>query len=269
MRITTRLKPRLSNIFSGRDMVYAIIPIERHRCTMARCQSGRLPRSSKPVADVLELAHRKDLRRGDRLMRQMAKPLPPGARSTTLRRLSNGSVTYCVMDVEVEREVARTACRQLSRHRTGGVGAQLPDQRARFPHLDRCPSPRPRGQIVRAAGAGARRRDLLELTATAPSARVSQVRRRVREWLQRQGHATDGGSIARRSRSCSVTTHCPHPLAPRVLELRLGRRAGGGEQASTRLFACADADDRVRGAFRLSRRRHWACVWLSGFSRRT
>ena len=45
--------------------------------------------------------------------------------------------------------------------------------------------------------------------------------------------------------------------APRVLELRLG-----GAQAAVNkfdaLFTCADDDDRVRGVFRLSRRRHWA-----------
>ena len=39
---------------------FPFVPLERHRCTMARCQAAALPAKLETVADVLELEHRKD-----------------------------------------------------------------------------------------------------------------------------------------------------------------------------------------------------------------
>ena len=52
---------------------WPLIPLERHRCTMAMCLALGLPAKLSAVADALELANRKDAA-GERLMHQMSKP---------------------------------------------------------------------------------------------------------------------------------------------------------------------------------------------------
>ena len=55
---------------------FPIIPVERHRCTMAACLALGLPARLSAAADALELEHRKDAA-GERLMHAMAKPRRP------------------------------------------------------------------------------------------------------------------------------------------------------------------------------------------------
>ena len=50
---------------------WPLVPIERHRCTMAMALACALPGKLEKVADALELEHRKDAE-GSRLMKQMA-----------------------------------------------------------------------------------------------------------------------------------------------------------------------------------------------------
>jgi DNA polymerase bacteriophage-type len=92
---------------------WSIIPIDRHRCSMAMALANALPASLGGAAEALGLALQKDAE-GHRLMMQMAKPRRarkgenPNAiywhddpeRHARLR-------DYCRRDVEVERELLR------------------------------------------------------------------------------------------------------------------------------------------------------------------
>src|SRR6516165_3552771 len=55
---------------------WPIVPIERHRCTMAMTLAAALPGELKKVAEALDLPVRKDAE-GERLMLQMARPRKP------------------------------------------------------------------------------------------------------------------------------------------------------------------------------------------------
>jgi DNA polymerase len=93
---------------------WPLVPIERHRCTMAMALASALPGKLEKVAEVLELEHRKDLE-GEPLMRQMAKPRKPRKgedpnggpywhdEPEKVERLG----AYCKRDVEAERELYR------------------------------------------------------------------------------------------------------------------------------------------------------------------
>jgi DNA polymerase bacteriophage-type len=92
---------------------WPLVPIERHRCTMAAALANALPASLEGAAVALSLPVRKDAE-GHRVMQQMSRPRrarkgeDPGAihwhddpdRRQRLRE-------YCVHDVEVERELYR------------------------------------------------------------------------------------------------------------------------------------------------------------------
>ncbi len=52
---------------------WPLVPIERHRCTMAMALAAGLPAKLGAVADALELSNRKDAG-GERLMHQLSKP---------------------------------------------------------------------------------------------------------------------------------------------------------------------------------------------------
>jgi DNA polymerase len=90
---------------------WPIVPIERHRCTMAMASASALPAKLKTVAEVLQLSARKD-DDGARLMQQMARPRKPRAGEDPngiywhddpekLDRL----YAYCAQDVIAEREL--------------------------------------------------------------------------------------------------------------------------------------------------------------------
>ena len=90
---------------------FPIVPLERHRCTMAMCLALGLPAKLGAVADALELANRKDAA-GERLMHQMSQPRKPRQGEDPagtywfddqerLDRLGG----YCKQDVEVAREL--------------------------------------------------------------------------------------------------------------------------------------------------------------------
>ena len=52
---------------------WPLVPLERHRCTMAMALAAGLPARLSAVADALELSNRKDAA-GERLMHQTRKP---------------------------------------------------------------------------------------------------------------------------------------------------------------------------------------------------
>jgi DNA polymerase bacteriophage-type len=90
---------------------WPIVPLKRHRCTMAMCQALGLPAKLSAAAGALELAHRKDAA-GERLMHQMSKPRKPRKDEDPaglyyfddqerLDRLGE----YCKQDLETAREL--------------------------------------------------------------------------------------------------------------------------------------------------------------------
>jgi len=81
---------------------FPLIPLERHSCTMARCQALALPAGLGAAADALELANHKHAA-GERLMHQLAKPRPAGTLDDPGQLAQLGR--YCKQDVETEREL--------------------------------------------------------------------------------------------------------------------------------------------------------------------
>jgi DNA polymerase len=88
---------------------WPIVPIERHRCTMAVAVASALPGSLDRAAEVLNSPFRKDIE-GRRLMRKMARPRKPRAgedpnglywhdEPENQARLQK----YCMRDIEAER----------------------------------------------------------------------------------------------------------------------------------------------------------------------
>jgi DNA polymerase len=90
---------------------WPIVPIERHRCTMAMALASALPAALDTVAEALNLPIRKDAA-GARLMRLMSRPRKPhaGEDPTGLYWHDDPEkleqlCAYCQRDVEVEREL--------------------------------------------------------------------------------------------------------------------------------------------------------------------
>jgi DNA polymerase len=226
---------------------WPIIPLERHRCTMAACLVLGLPARLGAVADALELSNRKDAA-GERLMLQMSKPRNPRKDEDPagtyyfddddrLKRLCR----YCEQDVEVERELhnrlpALPAAEQMLWTLSGQINS-------RGFHVDRQFAEAAR-RIVRDA-APEIDAELAELTAGVVTG-INQVARLL-QWLQQQGCPAQ--NLDRKATEKLLGAEKLPPTVRRVLELRLG-----GAQAAVKkidaLLARAGDDDRVRGAFR-------------------
>lgn len=89
---------------------FPLVPLERHRCTMAIALAAGLPARLDRIAAVLELTNRKDVG-GERLMHQMSKPRrrhkdePAGVYWFDDPERLDRLCKYCRLDVEVEREI--------------------------------------------------------------------------------------------------------------------------------------------------------------------
>jgi DNA polymerase len=90
---------------------WPVFPIEKQRCTQARCLALGLPARLSAAADALELSNRKDAA-GERLMHQTSKPRrphkeenPDGVYWFEDRKRLDRLYEYCRQDVEVEREL--------------------------------------------------------------------------------------------------------------------------------------------------------------------
>ena len=84
---------------------WPLVPIERHRCTMAMALAAALPGSLEKAIEALDLLFPKD-KAGAALMRKMAKPLRGGGwveDAASLERLYE----YCRRDVKAERALYR------------------------------------------------------------------------------------------------------------------------------------------------------------------
>ena len=226
---------------------WPITPLEQHRCTQAMCLAAGLPAKLGLVADVLELANRKDAA-GERLMHQMSKPRrarqgedPAGVYwfddEERLQRLAG----YCRQDVEVERELYyRLSPLPAAEQALWVLSCRI---NARGFCVDRKFAEAAR-RIAQAATPEIDT-ELAELTGGVVTG-INQIAR-LQQWLQDQGCSAP--KLDRRTVKQLLETEDLLPKARRALELR-----SGGAQAATKkidaLLARAGADDRVRGAFR-------------------
>ena len=124
------LEPRFS---------FPSIPLTQWRCTMAAALAAGLPARLDRLAEVLELAHRKDVS-GQRLMMMMARPRRAHKDEDTTQTLyfcDNDRLqrlfSYCEEDVRVTREIF-TRLPPLSASEQISVGVEHTDQSARLPH---------------------------------------------------------------------------------------------------------------------------------------
>jgi DNA polymerase bacteriophage-type len=226
---------------------WPVIPLERHRCTMAITLAAGLPARLSLAADALELGNRKDAA-GERLMHQTSKPrrahkdedpsqvywFDDDAR---LQRLS----AYCKQDVEVERELYNR------------LSPLSPAEQSRWELSCKINN---RGFYVDRKFAGAARQiaqaavpeidqEIAEITGGDVTS-INQVAR-LTAWLQARGctlQKLDRAAVERQLGKDDLP-----PTVRRALELRLG-----GAQAAVKkidaLLARAGADDRIRGGFR-------------------
>jgi DNA polymerase len=227
---------------------WPIIPIERHRCTMAMALAVGLPARLGAAADALELANRKDAA-GERLMHQMSKPRrvrkdenPDGVYWFEDGERFDRLCDYCRQDVEVERELYNRLPLLLPAEQS--LWQLSCEINARGFHVDRQFAEAAR-KIAQAA-APEINKELLELTGGAVTS-IAQVAR-LRAWLREQGctlQKLNKSAIERQLEREEQLT----PVVQRVLELRLG-----GAQAAVKkidaLLARVGGDDRIHGAFR-------------------
>jgi DNA polymerase len=226
---------------------WPLIPLERHRCTMATALALGLPARLSMAAAALELANRKDVA-GERLMHQMSKPRrarqdedPSQVHwfedDDRLRRLHD----YCRQDVEVERELFDRLSRLSATEQSlWALSCTINERGFR---VDRQFAEAAR----RIAQAAAPKIDaeLAEITSGAVAG-INQVARLI-QWLQDQGCTAQ--KLDRKAIERQLEKEDLPPAVRRVLELRLG-----GAQAAVKkidaLLGRAGADHRVRGAFR-------------------
>src|SRR5262245_28832734 len=226
---------------------WPVIPLERHRCTMAAALAAGLPARLSAAANALELANRKDAA-GERLMHQMSKPRRPHKDGDPnqlywfdddprLQRL----FAYCKQDVEVERELYnRLSPLSPVEQSRWELGCKIND---RGFYVDRKFAGAAR-QIAQAAVPEIDQ-EIAEITGGDVTS-INQVAR-LTAWLQARGctlQKLDRAAVERQLGKDDLP-----PTVRRALELRLG-----GAQAAVKkidaLLARAGADDRIRGGFR-------------------
>src|SRR6516162_4186349 len=226
---------------------WPLIPLERHRCTMALSLAHGLPARLDAAADALELANRKDAA-GQRLMHQTAKPRRPHEDedpagtywfddAERLKRL----YSYCQQDVEVERELyQRLPALSFSEQRLWELSYRINERGF-------CVDRKFAKAARRIAQAAAPEIDqqLAEVTGGVVTG-INQVAR-LTAWLRQQSCAVE--KLDKKAIEKLLLDPGLPPQVQRALELRLG-----GAQAAVKkidaLLARAGDDGRVRGAFR-------------------
>jgi DNA polymerase bacteriophage-type len=226
---------------------YPLVPLERHRCTMAMALAAGLPAKLKALAIALSTANRKD-EAGERLMHQMSKPRrvrkgedPNGVYYFDDPERLERWQSYMCQDVEVEREVYQE-CSPLppTEQLLWQLNCIINERGFLF---DRALAEAAK-QIAAAAGPeiDAEFADITGGTVTG----VNQIAR-IQKWLCEQGYpleSLDKKVIEKQL----LDPGLPMPVQ-RVLELR-----AGGAQAAVKkldaLLARAGDDDRIRDEFR-------------------
>ena len=247
---------------------WPIVPIERHRCTMAMASASALPAELSKVAEVLKLPTRKD-DDGARLMKQMARPRKPRVGSRVCvnahDRCDGGAsapcpycepketgihwhdddpeklerlYTYCRNDVEVERELYhRLPPLADSEQALWVLDATI---NSRGFHTDG-PLLKASSQIAAAAGQAAHD-ELTRITDGALTG-TDQVAA-LQAWLGEHGCGVK--DIRKPTLRHALRRKELDPVVRRVIELRLGAAHAAAAKIDT-LLAWRDADGRVRG----------------------
>jgi DNA polymerase bacteriophage-type len=226
---------------------FPLVPINRHRCTMAMALAAGLPARLDHLADALELANRKD-GAGQRLMLQMSKP------RRAHKDEDQGQIywfedqerldrlyAYCRQDVEIERELfTQLPALSAAEQRLWELSTTI---NIRGFRVDRALATAAR-KIAEAA-APELDAELAEITAGAVTS-IGQIAR-LQAWLTERGcplETLDRKTVAQALEADNLPAN-----VRRVLELR----AGGAQSAAKKigaLLARAGEDDRIRGAFR-------------------
>jgi DNA polymerase bacteriophage-type len=242
---------------------WPIVPIERHRCTMAMALASALPGALSKVGEVLELSRRKD-DQGARLMKQMAQPRKPCAASRVCvnahDRCDGGAsapcpycepketgilwhddpeklerlYAYCRNDVEAERELFHRLPPLAGSEQALWVLDALINQRG-F-HTD--------GPLLEAASrigaaAGAAAHDEIARITDGALTSTNQVEA-LQAWLS---------EIQKPTLKHALTRKGLDPVVRRVIELRLGTAHAAAAKIDT-LIAWRNTDGRVRGTLR-------------------
>src|SRR5262249_36716804 len=212
---------------------WPIVPIERHRCTMAMSSASALPAKLKTVAEVLELSARKD-DDGSRLMKQMARAGNDNAEPDKLERL----YAYCVQDVEVERELFHRLPPLTDAEQVLWVLDQQINQRGFYTD-----GPLLEASSRIAAAAGQATQDELARITGGEVTSIDQVAAML-TWLGEHGcKVTD---LKKPTLSHALRRKELDPVVRRVIELRLGAAHAAAAKIDA-LRAWRDADGRVRG----------------------
>jgi DNA polymerase len=226
---------------------WPIVPIERHRCTMAMALASALPGSLDSAVEVLNSPFRKDVE-GQRLMRKMARPRKARAgedpnglywhdepeNQTRLQR-------YCMCDTEAERWLYQRV-------------PPLTDPEQAFWALDAVVNQRgfhtdgallEAASCIAAAAGEAVQEELARITAGALTS-TDQVAAML-AWLAE--HGCEVKNLQKPTLKHALRRKELDPVARRVIELRLGAAHAAAAKVDT-LLAWREADGRVRGTLR-------------------
>ena len=213
---------------------WPIVPIERHRCTMAMALAAALPAALSKVAEVLELSTRKD-DQGARLMRLLAQPRKPRDEEDPsgiywhddpekLERL----YAYCRNDVEVERELFHRLPPLSDAEQKLWVLDALINRRG-F-HTD--------GSLLEAASrigaaAGATAHDEIARITDGALTSTDQVTA-LQTWLGE--HGCEVKDVRKPTLKHALTRKALDPIVRRVIELRLGAAHAAAAKIDTCLL---------------------------------
>ena len=112
---------------------WPLIPLERHRCTMAMALAAGLPARLSASAAALELANRKDAA-GERLMHQTSKPRrarqDEDPATFTGLKIRIGSTGFMIIAGKTSKWSVNSIrdCHRYRAGRAGAVGPEQPDQ---------------------------------------------------------------------------------------------------------------------------------------------
>jgi DNA polymerase bacteriophage-type len=226
---------------------WPLVPIERHRCTMAMALASALPAGLDSVAEVLKLSAGKD-DTGARLMRTMARPRKPRAgedpagiywhdNPEKLERL----YSYCRQDVGVERELF---------HRLPPLTDPEQALWALDSGINGCgfctdgPLLEAASTIADAAGKAVQA-ELAKITAGELTS-TDQVAALL-AWLA--AHGCEVKNLRKPTLKHALRRRELDPIARRVIELRIGAAHAAAAKIDS-LLAWRNADGRVRGTLR-------------------
>jgi len=213
---------RIEQHIMGPRYRWPLVPIERHRCTMAAALAAALPAKLENAAAALQLTHQKS---DSGVMLQMAKPRKPrkGEDPNGIYWFDDDArreqlYAYCRQDVEVERELHHRLPLLSPAEQELWLLDQVVNDRG-F-HVDRALAEAAR-RVVSEEQARINR-ELADLTAGAVTT-INQVEKIV-AYIQGQGHQLAG--LTKRSVS-AVLAHEPGYDVREILELRrTGARVG-------------------------------------------